>query len=81
MMPIFAVGFELWSMSTDILFDNIIITHDEEVAKYWADNTFEVRRAQIAEESWSVWRQIGTFTAEHPWIWGIYIIAPGLPYC
>lgn len=79
MMPIFAVGFELWSMSTDILFDNIIITHDEEVAKYWADNTFEVRRAQIAEESWSVWRQIGTFTAEHPWIWGIYIIAPGLP--
>ncbi|XP_016911010.1 calnexin isoform X3 [Apis cerana] len=79
MMPIFAVGFELWSMSTDIFFDNIIITHDEEVAKYWADNTFEVRRAQIAEESWSVWRQIGTFTAEHPWIWGIYIIAPGLP--
>ncbi|XP_043786175.1 calnexin-like isoform X3 [Apis laboriosa] len=79
MMPIFAVGFELWSMSTDILFDNIVITHDEEVAKYWADNTFEVRRAQIAEESWSVWRQIGTFTAEHPWIWGIYIIAPGLP--
>lgn len=38
-------------MSTDILFDNIVITHDEEVAKYWADNTFEVRRVRIAEES------------------------------
>ncbi|XP_017883435.1 calnexin-like isoform X2 [Ceratina calcarata] len=79
MTPIFAVGFELWSMSPDILFDNILVTDDERVAKKWADDTFEVRRARIAEESWSVWRQIGTFTAEHPWIWAIYIIAAGLP--
>lgn len=79
MTPIFAVGFELWSMSPDILFDNILITDDERVAKTWADDTFEVRRARIAEESWSVWRQIGTFTAEHPWMWAVYIIAAGLP--
>lgn len=79
MMPIFAVGFELWSMSTDILFDNILVTDNEEVAEKWADVTFEVRRARIAEESWSIWRQIGTFTAEHPWMWAVYIIAAGLP--
>ncbi|KZC08876.1 Calnexin [Dufourea novaeangliae] len=121
MMPIYAVGFELWSMSTDILFDNILITDNEDVARKWADDTFEVRRARIAEESvtlwgrilkatnykpgwwalyiiycaipvviyvwyllkrareWSVWRQIGTFTAEHPWIWTVYLIAAGLP--
>ncbi|XP_012144730.1 calnexin isoform X2 [Megachile rotundata] len=79
MMPIFAVGFELWSMSTDILFDNILVTDNEEVAEKWADVTFEVRRARIAEESWSIWRQIGTFTAEHPWMWAVYIIATGLP--
>ncbi|XP_054016703.1 calnexin-like isoform X2 [Hylaeus anthracinus] len=79
MMSIFAVGFELWSMSTDILFDNILVTDNEDVARKWADDTFEVRRARIAEESWSVWRQIGTFTAEHPWMWAVYIIAAGFP--
>ncbi|CAK9818051.1 CANX [Anthophora quadrimaculata] len=79
MMPIFAVGFELWSMSTDTYFDNILITNNEEVGKKWAEDTFEVRRARIAQESWSVWRQIGTFTAEHPWIWAVYIIAVGFP--
>ena len=45
------MGFELWSMSTDILFDNILIADDEEVAKKWAEDTFEVHRARIAEES------------------------------
>lgn len=45
------MGFELWSISTDILFDNILVTDSEEVAKRWADDTFEVRRARIAEES------------------------------
>ncbi|XP_076180370.1 calnexin isoform X2 [Ptiloglossa arizonensis] len=79
MMSIFAVGFELWSMSTDMFFDNILITDSEEVARKWAEDTFEVRRARIAEESWSVWRQIGTFTAEHPWMWAVYIIAAGFP--
>ncbi|CAL7942376.1 unnamed protein product [Xylocopa violacea] len=79
MTPIYAVGFELWSMSTDIFFDNILITDNEEVARKWAADTFEVRHARIAEESWSVWRQIGTFTAEHPWMWAVYIIAAGFP--
>jgi len=38
-------------MSPDIYFDNIIITDDEEVAKKWADDSFEIRRVKIAEES------------------------------
>lgn len=46
-----AIGFELWSMSTDIFFDNILIADNEEVAKKWAEDTFEVRHARIAEES------------------------------
>lgn len=49
-----AVGFELWSMSLDIYFDNLIITDDEEIAKKWSDDTFEIRRVRIAEESVSV---------------------------
>ncbi|KAG7212568.1 hypothetical protein KM043_012868 [Ampulex compressa] len=58
MQPIHAIGFELWSMSTDILFDNLIITDSEEVAKKWADSTFEVRRIKIAEESETLWGRL-----------------------
>lgn len=49
-----AIGFELWSMSPDIYFDNIIITDDETVAKKWADDSFEIRRVKIAEENVSI---------------------------
>ncbi|XP_063989468.1 calnexin isoform X2 [Diachasmimorpha longicaudata] len=79
MMPIGAVGFELWSMSPDILFDNIIITDDEDVAKQWADDTFEIRRRKIAQEGSGLWRQIANFTVENPWIWAVYIASVGLP--
>ena len=41
-------------MSADIMFDNIIITDNEEVAKQWAEDTFEIRRLKIAEESVSI---------------------------
>ncbi|XP_066583292.1 calnexin-like [Prorops nasuta] len=79
MMPIYAIGFELWSMSPDIQFDNIIITNNVQVAKKWADETFEAKRLKIAEETWSVWRQVATFTAENPWIWAVYTLAAGIP--
>lgn len=45
-------------MSPDIYFDNIIITDDEEVAKKWADDSFEIRRVKIAEESVSIFLSI-----------------------
>ncbi|XP_012287295.1 calnexin isoform X2 [Orussus abietinus] len=79
MTPIFAVGFELWSMSPDILFDNILVTDNEEVAEKWAEDTFEVRRTKIAAENWSLWRELVTFTAEHPWMWAVHILVAGLP--
>lgn len=41
-------------MSPDIYFDNIIITDDEEIAKKWAEDSFEIRRVKIAEESVSI---------------------------
>lgn len=53
-----AVGFELWSMSPDIYFDNMIITDDEEVARKWAADTFEVRRDKITEETVSIFSSV-----------------------
>uniref|UniRef100_A0A182UGP4 Calnexin n=1 Tax=Anopheles melas TaxID=34690 RepID=A0A182UGP4_9DIPT len=43
MTPIAAVGIELWSMSNDILFDNIVICDDESVADEWAAQTFDLK--------------------------------------
>lgn len=41
-------------MSPNILFDNIIITDDEDVVKQWTDETFEIRRLKIAKEGVSI---------------------------
>ncbi|XP_008215933.1 calnexin isoform X2 [Nasonia vitripennis] len=79
MTPIYAVGFELWSMSPDILFDNIIVTDDEIVAQKWAEQTFEVRKQRIAIESSGLYQQVVNFTVEHPWIWTVYLILLGIP--
>lgn len=38
-------------MSKDILFDNIIITDEYEVAEKWAADTFDKKRQKIAKES------------------------------
>lgn len=46
-----AVGFELWSMSKDILFDNIIITEEIEIAEQWASASFDKKRQKIASDS------------------------------
>ena len=35
MKTIAAVGFELWSMQSDILFDNLIITDDQSILNQW----------------------------------------------
>jgi len=41
-----ALGFELWSVSNDILFDNIIITDEKRVADDWAEQTWVVKSEQ-----------------------------------
>ncbi|XP_011690210.1 PREDICTED: calnexin [Wasmannia auropunctata] len=82
MLPINAVGFELWSMSPDIYFDNLIVTNDENVAKKWAADTFEVRRVKIAAESWSMssmWARLVKFTADYPWMWAVYLLLIAIP--
>lgn len=49
-----AIGFELWSMSGDILFDNILIADNEELAEEWAAEGYNVKRDKIQTEAVSV---------------------------
>lgn len=46
-----AVGLELWSMSQDILFDNLLVTDDYVVAEEWTSMTYELKRQQIDKEA------------------------------
>lgn len=45
------MGIELWSMSNEILFDNLIVTDDVAVARDFAANSFDIKRRYIDRES------------------------------
>lgn len=45
MTPFSAVGLELWSMSSDIFFDNFFITSDRNVAERWAADGWGLKKA------------------------------------
>jgi calnexin len=51
MTPISAVGIELWSMSNDLLFDNIVITDNEAHANEWASQTFDLKRRHLEKQA------------------------------
>ena len=44
-----AIGFELWSMSEDILFDNILITSEKQAADDYAEKTWKLKKAVRAQ--------------------------------
>lgn len=48
--PIAAIGIEIWTMQDGILFDNILITHDEKVAEEYRKNTWKAKFSNEKEE-------------------------------
>lgn len=52
-----AVGFELWSISNNILFDNLLITDDENVAKNFAAQSFDLKQDKITVDAVSIFPQ------------------------
>ncbi|KAJ8945085.1 hypothetical protein NQ318_005265 [Aromia moschata] len=79
MTTVLAVGFELWSMSKDILFDNILITDEIAVAEKWAADTFDKKRQKIARDSESLIQKLANVTNDYPALWGLYIIVLAIP--
>ncbi|XP_053599766.1 calnexin isoform X2 [Plodia interpunctella] len=74
MTPIHAVGFELWSMSPMLLFDNLIVTDDVAVAEHWALQTFSLKKAKISRDSDSVLERALKFAGENPWVYAVVIV-------
>ncbi|XP_065073374.1 calnexin-like isoform X2 [Ochlerotatus camptorhynchus] len=79
MTTIAAIGIELWSMSSDILFDNLIIVDDETLARDWAAQTYDLKRKLIDREAETVVSRVMKFTNENPWMWAVLLVVVGLP--
>ncbi|KPJ01047.1 Calnexin [Papilio xuthus] len=79
MTPIHAVGFELWSMSPMLLFDNLIISDDLEVVSEWTQQTYALKRAKISSDSQSVWGRVLRATNYKPGLWAMYAVYCAIP--
>ncbi|XP_043346834.1 calnexin isoform X5 [Dermochelys coriacea] len=80
MTPFTAVGLELWSMTSDIFFDNFIICSDQVVAEDWANDGWGLKKAAdggAAEPG--VVGQMMAAAEERPWLWVVYILTVALP--
>jgi calnexin len=81
MTTISAVGIELWSMSDDILFDNILITDDEDLAIEWAEQTYNLKRKHLDIEAETFASKLQKIVNENPWIVAVMVVVVGLPVC
>ena len=79
MTPIGAVGIELWSMSNDIYFDNLVITSDLEVADSWAQDTYGLKLQKLNINSANIFTRIFNYSNKNPWLYAVYVVLIGLP--
>jgi calnexin len=83
--PVTAIGFELWTMSENILFDNILITDDATLGSDFAAQTFKIKNnlesilEQAENPSRNILQNLLDATDEKPWLWGVYILCVLIP--
>jgi calnexin len=79
------LGFELWTMSANILFDNILIGNDAIIASEFATQTFKVKNnleaqlEQIENPSRNIFQSLVDATEERPWLWVVYALCVLIP--
>ncbi|XP_043970994.1 calmegin [Gambusia affinis] len=79
MTPFKALGLELWSMTSDIYFDNFIITSHKEVADRWASDSWGLKKLVASANEPGIFSQLMMAAEERPWLWIIYVLTVGLP--
>ncbi|KAG9346585.1 hypothetical protein JZ751_006896 [Albula glossodonta] len=79
MSPFSAVGLELWSMSSDIFFDNFFITSDRNTADRWANDGWGLKKAAEGAAEPGLVNQMMTAAEERPWLWVVYVLTVALP--
>uniref|UniRef100_A0A2D4JFY0 Calmegin n=1 Tax=Micrurus lemniscatus lemniscatus TaxID=129467 RepID=A0A2D4JFY0_MICLE len=79
MTTVDAMGLELWSMTSNIYFDNFIICSDKEVADRWAADGWGFKKMIASANEPGMFSQLVTAAEERPWLWIIYILTLALP--
>ncbi|CAL8357917.1 unnamed protein product [Merluccius merluccius] len=79
MTPFSAVGLELWSMSSDIFFDNFFITNERNTAERWATDGWGLKKAAEGAAEPGLATQMLTAAEERPWLWVVYVLTVALP--
>ncbi|XP_034257250.1 calmegin [Pantherophis guttatus] len=79
MTTVDAMGLELWSMTSNIYFDNFIICSDKEVADRWAADGWGFKKLIASANEPGIFSQFMTAAEERPWLWIIYILTLALP--
>uniref|UniRef100_A0A8D2B4Z0 Calmegin n=1 Tax=Sciurus vulgaris TaxID=55149 RepID=A0A8D2B4Z0_SCIVU len=74
-----ALGLELWSMTSDIYFDNFIICSEKETADRWAADGWGLKIMVENANEPGVFKQLITAAEARPWLWIIYLATLGLP--
>ncbi|XP_054648357.1 calnexin isoform X3 [Dunckerocampus dactyliophorus] len=79
MSPFSAVGLELWSMTSDIFFDNFFITNDRNAAEHWATDGWGLKKAAEGAAEPGLVAQMLNAAEERPWLWVVYVLTVALP--
>ncbi|MEE6512799.1 hypothetical protein FKM82_020024, partial [Ascaphus truei] len=79
MTPFSAVGLELWSMTSEIYFDNFIICSEKEVADRWASDSWGLKKLVASANEPGMLSQLLNAADERPWLWVLYILTAALP--
>jgi len=79
MTTIAGVGIELWSMSDNIYFDNLLITDNMLHANKYASDTYELKMSKIDAASGGMFRRILDYSNKNPWLYAVYVVLVGLP--
>ncbi|XP_076878617.1 calnexin [Brachyhypopomus gauderio] len=74
-----AVGLELWSMSSDIFFDNFFITSDRNVADRWAEDGWGLKKAAEGAAEPGLVTQMISAAEDRPWLWVVYVLTVAVP--
>ncbi|KAG0711660.1 Calnexin [Chionoecetes opilio] len=74
MRPIGAVGIELWSMSDNILFDNLIVTDSINDAYQLAAETFDLKIMKLEKGQTTLWAKILKLFNHKPVAWVLYLM-------
>merc|ERR1719187_1345186 len=79
MTPIGGIGIELWTMSDDIYFDNILITNSLGLADSLARETYDLKMSVIDAGTGNIFKRIIDYSNKNPWLYAVYVVLVGLP--